>query len=1010
MSRVSRRVFLGIGTAAAAAVTGGLWWATTRYETFITRWWSGTFTQPETAEGAKTVDAVHTASANLSIDIMGEGAVLLKNNGILPLDKGASVAFLGFRSYKPVYIGAGSVSQGEGSTGEVNFFDAFEEMGYKVDSVMKGYYGDEGDAETTGTNMFMMAGGDYKIYDEAIDTYSSYIDEAAKNADTAIVVFGRAGGEGGDLPIDMESYENGDAGTPYLRLQTNETDLLDYAIKKFDHVIVLLDSANAMELGPIKDNDKVEAAIWVGAPGGWGTKGVAKVMNGDYNPSGHMVDTLPYDVTQDPTYKTCTCGTYQNYEDFDDTDNGYNNKVDGGMVWYAEGIYVGYRYYETAAAEGTIDYDKTVCYPFGFGLSYTTFDWAIKESRLGGVHEMIEVDVEVTNTGDVAGKDVVQLYAECPYTPGGIEKAARVLEAFQKTSLLEPGASEVVTLSFPADELASYDYQNERCYVADAGEYKLHIQTDAHSDKEGCEPIVYTVESTRVYKDEGGVGARSTDFKVAENQFDPASMGDGNVGAKIPWMTREDFAGTNPVKTIKTHIKLDDTIKMGDEAIQYMLSTNGGSDVDFNDDSQYVCESMIPVETDADNGLTCDDFAGYTEWEDENWDKLINQMSLDELQLLTNDCGYGTPEIPSIGKKLCADSDGPAGVTSMQVNYYGHEHCGAPVTAATWNPELAYAMGEAVGQEAKVGAINGWYAPGLDTHRTPFGGRCAEYYSEDPVLAGKVCAAEIRGAQSTGLYCYVKHFALNDQDQNRGGMYTWAHEQAIREIYLRAFEYAFKEGKAMATMYAYNRIGPMECSVCKGLTRGVLFGEWGSHAQGLTDGYSAMIGCDKYEHPDLQIRAGGGMLLYTGGYSGEGGLTERTYGSTKGIEMMHDMAKRMIYVYCNSNAMEITRDYTPYWKWLRAGITGVIGAGTVAAWAVEIGKTAKENKAAKNALNGPKCPNCGGPIDDKHRFCRRCGFELNTIKCSECGAVIDANDGFCKKCGTKVAAEATTEA
>ena len=1005
MKRTTRRNFLIAGTVAAAAVAGGLYYFSEQYSTVITRWWSGTFTEPIVQEGVLTADEARTNSANLSIDIMGEGAVLLKNNGTLPLTD-LKVALLGYSSYKPVYIGAGSAAQGEGSTGEINFYDAFREYGYDVDETLEKFY--SGTEDRAETDMFNMTGGGYNIGDPELSTYQDRLDTIVANGvKTAIVVYGRAGGEGGDLPLDMANYTNGDAGKHYLELQNTEQQLLDYAKENFDNVIVILDSANAMELGFLED-EKVDSAMWIGAPGGWGTKGVAKVLKGDYNPSGHLVDIFPYEVESNPTWYNCTAGTYTNYEDFDDTDNGFDNKVDGGVTYYPEGVYMGYRYYETAAQEGTIDYDKTVQFPFGFGLSYTTFDWKVGNSAIGDVHGEITVDVEVTNTGSVAGKDVVELYFEAPYTPGGIEKPARVLGAFAKTSLLDPGASETVTLTMLVDELASYDYKNERTWVADAGEYKLHIQTDSHNAKEGCDPITFSIGSARVYNDTG-VGARSHDAGIATNQFDIATKGDGNIGGTIPYMTRSDLAGTHPEKTMGDTISRL-SIAMGDECVSYMKNSLGGSDVDWDDDSWYEYEGLVPCANDEENGLTCEDLAGYTEWNDELWDKLVNQMSLEEQVILVTDCAYGTPAIESIGKQLATDVDGPAGVSSQNLNYYGHEHCGEPVTAATWNVDLARQMGECMGDECTAAGINGWYAPGVDTHRTPFGGRCAEYYSEDPLLSGKICAAVTAACQEKGVYVYLKHFVMNDQDAKRGGQYTWANEQAIREIYLKAFEYPIKAGGG-AVMYGYNRIGPMENSVCKGLTRGVLQGEWGSHATGLTDGYASMFGSDKYNNPDLQIRAGGGMLLYVGGYKGDGNgtVTERTYATEKGREMLHDMCKRVLYNYCNSNIMKVRRDYTPYWKWVRAGVFGVLGVGVAAGWINHAVKSKKEKQQvndfvierAEIGVPANACPACGAAMVDGDVFCRKCGNQVAAL-CSNCGALAHTDDVFCWKCGHRI--------
>ena len=928
MKAITRRRFAAVGGAAAVIAGLGLSGAGYYFRNIITRWWSGTFTKVNDADLEYSSDEAHAESEALSIEIEGEGAVLLKNDGLLPLSSAGNVALLGNASYDPVYMGAGSISQGDGSNEIIDFYTAFDNAGFSVDETMRTYYEEKNVTLDDTTDMFSMMGSDYNINDDPVSEYQTELDAAAASNDLAVVVFARTGGEGGDVPIEMGSYTNGDAGRHYLELQTTEQELLDYAVANFDQVVVILDSSNPMELGFLED-EGVDAALWIGAPGHSGITAVPQILLGDYNPSGHLVDIFPYDITSNPTYYTCTAGTYNNYEDFDQTDEGFDNEVDGGMIWYAEGIYEGYRYYETADAMGVIDYDSTVQFPFGFGLSYTTFDWEVGSTSLGSTGGEISVEVTVTNSGSVAGKDVVQLYYTAPYTEGGIEKSAKVLGAFAKTSLLDPGASETVTLTMGVDDLASYDHEGYGCYVADAGTYYLYLQTDSHNVKDGCDPIEYEVSDTRVYND-SGVGARATDAIVAENRFDNVTAGDGNIGTTIPWMTRADMAGTHPEVTMGAHIT-DLDVAMGDDCVAAILASNGGSDVSYDDDDAYETKSLIPVETGVDYGLTIDDVASYDEWDDEIWDQLVNEMTVDELATLVADCGYGTPAIDSIGKGLATDIDGPAGISSSNLNYYGQEFPGEPVTAATWNVELAAQMGAAVGNECNAAGINGWYAPGINIHRTPFGGRCAEYYSEDPLLSGKMAAAEIQAVQEKGVYVYAKHFAVNDQDNKRGGMYTWATEQALREIYLRGFEYAAKEGEAQGFMCSYNRIGTMMSSVCKALVTGVLQEEWGTHPLVLTDGYATMIGCDLYENPDLQIRAGGGMLLNIMGYDGTNGFSEKTTGSDKGIEMLHDMAKRILYVYANSNAVTIERDYTPYWAYLLGGVDVLLAGAAVAA-------------------------------------------------------------------------------
>ncbi len=940
-----------------------------RYSTVVTRFWSGTYGSVQTETDDTQLKATD-AAAELTETIAEEGIVLMKNNGLLPMapsKENRSIALLGYASYSPMYIGAGSVSQAGSyvSNEFIDFYDAFETAGYSVNKDMKTYYAKYGNSNGASGDMsgsgWSQATGvdDGPLYgdSEASVAYRDALEKAKAEAQTAVLVFSRVGAEGGDCELDMTGAANGDAGKHYLQFQQTEIDLINYAMDNFQNVIVVINSSNVMELGEL-DAEGIDAVLWIAGPGATGIQALADIVSGDVNPSGRLPDTWAYDLKTAPSYWSATCGAYGNYDEFGESTHTYNgitytfdNKVDGGVTYDVEGIYVGYRYYETAAVEGYIDYDTTVQFPFGFGLSYTSFDWEVVSSKFGDTHGDIEIQVKVTNTGDKAGKDVVELYYTAPYYKDrNIEKSAKVLGAFAKTQTLKPGESQTLTLTMPVDNLSSYDYLGERCYVSDEGTYEFNLQTDSHNIKvngsgTALDTLTYEVASRRVYKD-SGVGKRSTDLVAAENAFDYSSVGDGNIGSTIHYVSRADFAGTHPSVTMGKRLDQFDDLKMGPDMIRYITQESlGGSDVVLENDANYVSASLIPVAVNEKNGLTMQDVAGYTEWNDEIWDKLVNQMSATELALLMEDCGYGTPEIASIGKSLATDIDGPAGISSANLNYYGNEYTSEPLMAATWNVELLREVGESVGREALVAGVNGWYAPGADTHRTPFNGRCGEYFSEDPLLSGKMAAAEVAGAQSKGLYVYLKHFVCNDNDNKRGGMYTWINEQELREIQLGAFEYAVKEEACTGLMMAYNRVGPCECSVSYSLNTTVLQKEWGYRGASVTDGYSAAIGCDKYEHPDLQLRAGAGMLLYTGGFAGTGGLSENSTNTDAGIAMMHDMAKKIVYRHANSNAMSIARDYTPNWIWAVAGLNVLLIALAFLAYWFLVRKS--ENKRAK---------------------------------------------------------------
>ena len=932
----------------------------------ITRWWSGTFTTATNDRGYTQVEVQDNAT-NVNLKTNEEGTVLLKNNGTLPLDPSKNtVALLGYASYSPNYTAVGSVSQGNYLSNDlVDFYEAFENAGFKVDTTMKELYATGGeDQDATGG----MLGGwtsstginDISPYGDTkkAQNYLKALQTAASKADTAVLVFARSGSEGSDVALEMNGKANGDAGKHYLQFQQSEIELIDFACENFDNVIVLINSSHVMELDEL-NKEGVDAALWIGNPGANGLIAVADIVAGFVNPSGRLCDIYAYDLKTAPSYWSATAGTYANYADFQDSTyeyNGvtytFNNKVDGGVVYDVEGIYIGYRYYETAAEEGYINYDETVQYPFGYGLSYTSFDWEVVSSKFGNTGGEIEIRVKVTNTGKVTGKDVVELYFTAPYySDRGIEKSHKVLGAFAKTGNLKPGESETVTLTMNVDDLASFDYKTERCYVADEGTYLFNLQTDSHNVKvnangKSVETLKYEVKERRVYNAKG-VGARSTDLTPAENAFDISSNGDGNIGTTIPYVSRADFAGTHPSKTMGG-LRLDQmTVSMGAEMIDYMVNKSlGGSDVTFEMLENYVTESLIPVEVGVDAGLTVDDLAGYTVWEDEIWDRLVNQMSVADMMKLVSDCAYNTPVIESIGKGMAVDVDGPAGISSANLNFYGNKYCSEPMMASTWNVDLIYKIGEAVGKEGVVGGISGWYAPGANTHRTPFNGRCAEYYSEDPLLAGKMCAASVAGAMSEGLYVYAKHFVCNDQDNKRGGQYVWINEQELREIQLKAFEYAIKDSGA-SLMMGYNRVGPMENAVCYALNTTVLKNEWGYKGASLTDGFSNTMNppSSGYNDPDLQLIAGAGQLLYITGYKEGTAASKNIYETEQGIEILHDMSKRILYRHCNSNAMEVTRDFTPYWIGVAVAVNVVVVAAcAVIAWGTIIKPNKKEKE------------------------------------------------------------------
>ncbi len=818
------------------------------------------------------VDDATTASKDITTRIEEEGIVLLENKeNALPLntEKNAKVNVFGQSSTAIVYGGAGSGASDE--TDNVTLQEGLKQAGFEVNDDLTKFYEDH-KTKKKGQNVFNLKGGDYNINEPATSEYSDkLISDAKKFSDTAIVVFSRNGGEGGDLPMDMASYTGGDAGKHYLELQSCEQEMLAMVEKNFEHVIVLINSSNAMELGFLEDKN-VDAALWIGGPGSTGCVAVGEVLSGAINPSGRLVDTYAYDLTTAPAY--------YNAGDFTYTSNGEDTSEH--YVEYAEGIYVGYRYYETRYVDnetGKCDedaYGKVVQYPLGYGLSYTSFEQKITH------HEVkdgkINIEIEVKNTGKVAGKDVAQVYATAPYTNGGIEKSFVELEGFAKTGVIEPGKSEKVTVSFDVEDMAAYDYVDQGCYVLEKGTYEIKLMNNAH---DVLDSFTYDVDDTIVYDENN---ARSSDKTAAVNTFDFAA-GDVN------YVSRSDWEGTLPTERVEKKeatAEILDQLNLDNINKLYVNPSNEGD----------------KITTGADNGLTLSDMAGVP-YDDEKWDKLLDELSVDEMAKLMGYGGFSTVEIASIGKVATIDIDGPAGLNALTSDISGVQFPSEAVIGSTYNVDLVDEMGQTYAQEANAHGVVGLYAPGLNIHRTPFSGRNFEYYSEDPVLNGKLGAAMTRGCNSMGVYCYPKHFALNDQETNRSGVCVWSNEQAMREIYLKAFEIVVKEGNNHGLMSSYNRIGTVWSGGCEALLTDVLRGEWGFEGAVATDYANA-----KLLNADQALMAGGDLMLSTTGAT----LSERVTGSVEGQQKLRQAAKDVLYMVVNSRAYTDPVEMGfPYW-------------------------------------------------------------------------------------------------
>ena len=849
---------------------------------------------------------VQAAADALVEEIESEGIVLLKNNGALPLATPAKVTLLGRDAADPVYGGSGSGSVDLSSV--VDLRAGLEQAGYEINdtvySILSGYASYKEEITALGTNRVYdhpkgviamdTAASTYYIGEMPVENYTAdAISSFSSYGDAAIVVIGRVGGEGGDLTRDMEGWDDNYAdGQHQLELNQDEKDMLALAEEHFDKVIVLINASTSMELGVLEDDENVDAILWVGSPGQTGFNAVGDVLSGAVNPSGRTVDIYPADFTQDPTF--VNFGHYQ-YENI----SASNASGVGTFVQYEEGIYVGYRYYETAAVEGFIDYDEAVVYPFGYGLSYTTFDWAISNQELGGVDGNITVEVTVTNTGSVAGKDVVELYYSAPYyADRGIEKSSVVLGAFAKTGVIEPGQSETVTLTLAVEDMASYDYKTEKVYVLDEGEYLITLQTDSHTVKEGCEPISYTVSGKQVYS---GDNHRASDYSAVTNQFDDVSamFTDTPTEGYALNMSRSDFAGTFPTAPTGADMTASDAVIEGYQVYKA---------ADHEDP-----EAEEPT-TGADNGLSLIDLRGLP-YDDPSWDLLLDQLEEKDMVKLVLNGMYATVEMSSIGKPATQDYDGPAGINSYMTSLSCTSYPSEVVIASTWNADLAYRMGVMVGNEAIDNGVTGWYAPAMNIHHSPFGGRNFEYYSEDPFLSGVMGAATVSGASSKGVYCTIKHFAVNDQETNRvnNGVSSWVNEQAMREIYLKPFEYTVKNAKqtvnyisdelgtmsqqemagCTAVMSSYNRLGATWAGGSEALMQTVLRDEWGFEGLAITD-----FDLYEYMYPDQAIAAGTDLILSTDAMK-----SMEDTSSPTALNNLRKSCHNILYAVVHSNAM-----------------------------------------------------------------------------------------------------------
>ena len=857
------------------------------------------------ATGGGKVSEENVATATeLCEDIADEGIVLLDNAGTLPLAKNSKLNVFGWASTNPCYGGTGSGALSDAYP-TVSLLEGLTNAGFELNTELSDFY-TAYRADRPQVGMFAQ---DWTLPEPEAAQYSDdLINNAKAFSDTAMIVITRVGGEGADLPTDVStvtydaghSYSDFEPGEHYLQLSRTEEDMVDLVCRNFDNVIVVYNGANAMELGWVRDYSQIKSVIWCAGTGQSGFNSLGSVLCGDVNPSGRTIDTFVYDLTATPTWNNFGNMLYDNMDEFEA--DSFGTRVTPAFVNYVENIYVGYKFYETAAAEGLIDYDKTVVYPFGHGLSYTSFTQTL--NSVAESDGTITVDVTVTNTGSVSGKDVVEVYYNPPYTNGGIEKASANLIGFAKTSVIAAGASENVQVTFRAEDMASYDAHGKGCYVLEKGDYIISINSDSHNV---IDSRTYTVASDIVYNESN---PRSSDQTVATNEFDFA---EGNV----TYLSRADGFANYAEATAAPQ-----DYSMPAEAKATFYNNSNYDPNDFNNP-----DDVAPT-TGAKNGIQLADMVGVA-YDDEKWDSFLDQLTVSDMDSLIALGGYQSVAVSSVGKVQAIDCDGPASINNNFTQQGSIGFPSAVMIAATWNTDLAYSFGESIGKMADDMGVSGWYAPAMNIHRSAFAGRNFEYYSEDGVLSGAMASHAVMGSQDQGVYAFMKHFALNDQETNRCGMLcTWASEQSIREIYLKPFEACVKNADCHAVMSSFNYIGNTYAGNCPELLINVLRNEWGFVGMVLTDYY----GVYGYQDSDHLIRNGGDFCLVN--YDTETNhLTDTT--SATALVCARQACKNILYTVANSRAYypENLNPGMPAWEKVMIGVDVV---GVLALIALEI--------------------------------------------------------------------------
>ena len=895
----------------------------------------------------------------VNLKLAEEGFVLLKNeNAALPMNKGARISVFSKNSVNLSYGGSGS--GGFDTSNNKNLYESLNDAGFVTNPTLKRFYESSQSGPVRTANSSDLDNGDNQKIATAETPQNKYTDAVrnsyADYSDAALVVITRIGGEGFDLPRYQGDSEGAvSVDSHYLELDQNEIDLLTAVTDgTFKRVVVVFNTPSSFEATFLKDSayaafaDKIDAAVWIGFTGSNGITALGEILNGDVNPSGRLVDTWAADFTKNPSFVNFGTGCLP-----DTTD-----KYDGGMYYsvdYEEGIYVGYRYYETRGeTDGEDWYNANVVYPFGYGLSYTTFDWTVGDASASEIElgTTITVPVTVKNTGSVAGKDVVQLYASAPYTLGGIEKAHKVLVGFAKTKLLQPGESETVTVSFDPYSAASYDYRDANSngfsgYELEAGEYTLYVSRNAHESEKAI--ALNLAADVQIGTDP------TTDSEVVNRYTDSEDFLDSDWQLDT-MLSRADWEGTWPTpQTAQQHAGTD-------RLYEEIRSEEHNNPTDF-DSEEYPWFGEEPTLTLRDL-LPSAEAEGYepvVSYDDERWEELMMGCDEEEMIALINNGAYHTLAMESVGLPATIHGDGPSGFTCFMSKEQVNGTCqyvSEPVMASTWNINLMNELGEAIGEEGTIGdkatgqPYSSIYAPGVNIHRSPFGGRCSEYFSEDPFISGMMGAAEVQGIQSRGVLPTVKHFVANEQETHRsiGGDLSWLSEQALREIYLKPFEYTVKLGETRGIMTSFNRIGTRWTGGDYRLLTEILRNEWG---------FNGLVICDfntipQYMIPRMMFYAGGSLDLAT---QQSAMWTDCDTSDAGDAIVLMRAVKDVMYALVNSNAMnaEVIGYNPPIWQeylhWINIGAFTLVGVWLVLAIVrtVRCNKRQKAKIAAANA-------------------------------------------------------------